>query len=307
MDTERTAAEVFRLLSDDSRIDILRAVAVAQADDATSGVASLSFSEIYDRVDVDNTSKFSYHLGELTGTFLRKHDGGYGFTHAGEQLVRFVLSGNYRSPSDFGTVETTGRCLYCGATVLEAGLRDQYFFITCADCGRPAFSYQVRPAQVRSHGRAGLVDSVIWAQAGDFLKMRQGVCPDCSGAIETDVVGPGHDSMPAEAPVSFATESECSECLRWMSIPLTHAAAYHPESVAVLWEHGVDVLGSGMWELHEHVHDGRWTAERATDGPGEYRVELEHGATLLRLHLDGNAAVVRTERIARRDQHDRRN
>lgn len=112
MGTERTAEEVFRLLSDEIRLDVLRTVAVAQRDELRTGETDLSFSDIYERVDVDNTSKLSYHLGELTGTFLRKHDGGYAFTHAGERLVRFVLAENYLRPPDFGPVEVEGDCLY---------------------------------------------------------------------------------------------------------------------------------------------------------------------------------------------------
>jgi DNA-binding transcriptional ArsR family regulator len=87
MDTEPTADSVFGLLADEIRLDILRTVARAQHENRITGVTNLSFSDIYDRVDVDGTSKLSYHLGELTGTFLRKHENGYAFTHAGEQMV----------------------------------------------------------------------------------------------------------------------------------------------------------------------------------------------------------------------------
>lgn len=306
METDRTADEVFGLLSDKIRLDILRTVALAQHEQKRTGVTELSFSDIYDRVDVDNTSKLSYHLGELTGTFLRKHEDGYAFTHAGEQLVRFILAENYRSPSDFGTIETDGSCLYCGETALQASLHDQYFFIRCSECDRPAFSYRVRPAQVRSHDTTELIDAVIWEQAADFLKMRQGVCPDCAGRLDTEVIDVEDDSISDAVPASFATGSECRECLRFMSIPLTHAAAYHPESVTFHWEHGVDIMGTGVWEFHRYLHDGRWSSEQVRTDPDEYRVELHREKTSLRLYLDETAAVTRTERVRRRDQSERR-
>lgn len=114
MDAERTADGVFSLLSNEIRVDVLQAVAIARNEEEQSGagIASSSFSDISERVDVDNTSKLSYHLGELTGTFLRKHGVGYSFTHAGEQMVRFVLAENYLPSSDFGTLETNGTCLF---------------------------------------------------------------------------------------------------------------------------------------------------------------------------------------------------
>ncbi|MFA9516900.1 hypothetical protein ACERIT_06740 [Halopenitus sp. H-Gu1] len=306
MGTERTADEVFGLLSDEIRLDILRTVALAQHDERQTGVASLSFSDIYDRVEVDNTSKLSYHLGELTGTFLRKHEDGYAFTHAGEQMVRFILAENYQSPSDVGTIETDGDCLFCGEGALQATIEDQYFMIRCSDCERPAFAYRVRPAQVRSHTKADLIDTVIWEQAGDLLKTRQGVCPDCAGRLETEVLDASNQPTGSAVPVDFAANSECQQCLRSMGLPLPYAAAYHPESVAFHWEHGVDILGTGFWEFHPHLIDGRWTSEKVETDPEEYRVELQRETTSLRLYLDANAAVTRTERVQRRDQSERR-
>lgn len=306
METERTPEDVFGLLADDIRLDILRTVALAQQEEQETGIAALSFSDIYDRVDVDNTSKLSYHLGELTGAFLRKHEGDYAFTHAGEQLVRFILAENYRSPEDFGTIETEGQCLYCGETALQATLHEQYFFIRCSECNRPAFSYRVRPAQVQARTDSDLIESVIWEQAGDFVKMRQDVCPDCAGDLETEVIDAENESVPDSVPVSFATRSECQQCLRFMSVPLTHAAAYHPESVAFHWEHGVDIMGTGMWELHQYLLDGTWTSKRTGSNSVEYQVELRRDATSLRLYLDDAAVVTRTERVQRRNQSERR-
>jgi hypothetical protein len=72
----------------------------------------LSFSGIYDRVSADSSSKLSYHLNGLTGTFPRKHENGYAFTHAGERPIRFVLAGNYQQPpavDESATVTRTER------------------------------------------------------------------------------------------------------------------------------------------------------------------------------------------------------
>jgi hypothetical protein len=306
MDTERTAAEAFGLLSDATRLDILRTVARAQNENGQRMAADLSFSEIYDRVDVDGTSKLSYHLGELTGTFLRKHDEGYAFTHAGEQMVRFILAENYRQPPDVGPVEADGTCLRCGEPGLEAVLQDQYFVLRCPDCGRPTFTYRVTPAQARSHAEADLVEAVTWELAGDLLKTRQGVCPDCAGRLDTDVID--LDDVPSgeTVPTSFAAASECPECLRYLGVPLSHAAAYHPESVAFHWEHGIDIVGTGLWEFHDRLHDGRWSTDRVGTDPDEYRVELERESATLRLYLDDEATVTRTEHVQSRDQRGRR-
>jgi len=306
MGAEQTAEQVFQLLSDGTRLDVLRTVAVAQHENKRTGVARLSFSEIYDRVDVDDTSKLSYHLGELTGTFLRKHEGGYAFTHAGEQLVRFVLAENYRQPPDIGPIETEGGCQFCGETTLRAVLEDQYFMMYCTACDRGANAYRVRPAQVRERTGDELIDAVIREQVGDLLKARRGVCPDCAGRVETEVWDAADLPFPDKTPVSFLTVSDCRDCLRFLSLPLPAAAAYHPESVSFHWERGVDILGSGVWEFNRYLHDGRWTSERVAPDSDEYRVELRRGTSTLRLFLDERAVVTRTERVRRRDQREPR-
>jgi len=302
MGAEQTAADVFGLLSDETRIDILRTVAHAQYEERQTGVTELSFSDIYDRVDVDSTSKLSYHVGELTGTFLRKHENGYAFTHAGEQLVRFILSENYRDPPAFGTIETRGNCLFCGGSPLEAQLEDQYFLIRCAECNRPAFSYRIRPAQARSHSGHELIEAIIWEQVGDFLKMQQGVCPECAGQFQTEVMDAAEAGVGDLVPVSFGMINECDQCRRVMGIPLPYAAAYHPESIAFHWEHDIDILGTGVWEFNHYLQDGQWTTDRIQADPDEYQVELQQETGALRLYLDEHAAVTRTERVRHSDR-----
>ncbi|WP_152041116.1 DUF7347 domain-containing protein [Salinigranum salinum] len=136
MADNRSATDIFRLLADDTRVGILRAVAVAQyeLEQVGAGAAELTFSEIYGHVDVENTSKLSYHLGELTGTYLRKSDDGYSLSHAGERIVRFIVSRNYEQPESFGPEPIDGVCVFCGEEALEAKLSHQFFRIDCTAC-----------------------------------------------------------------------------------------------------------------------------------------------------------------------------
>lgn len=299
MDAERSADGVFGLLSNEIRVDILRAIAIAQheAEKRGSGMAELSFSDVYERVDVDNTSKLSYHLGELTGTFLRKDENGYSFTHAGERMVRFVLAENYRRPADSGTVEAEGTCLFCGAATLEAALSEQYFVVGCTTCDRPATGYIVTPAQARSYEGADLLESFKRKQAAEYGMVHQGLCPACGGRIHTEVVSASEVRLSDSVPISFLAIDECRQCLRVYSGPLTYSAAYHPASVAFHWDHGVDITGTGIWELHHHLYEGRWSSERLGANPDEYRVVLRRDDEALRVFLDGNTRVTRTERV----------
>lgn len=159
---------------------------------------------------------------------------------------------------------------------------------------------------MRSHTEDDHIDAVIWEQAGDFLKLREGVCPDCAGRVDAEVLDA--DSVPVAAPVplSFGTLNECRQCKRLFGIPLPYAAAYHPESVAFHWKQGIDILGTGALEFHNYIHDGQWSSHRVASNPDEFRVEFECETTALNLFLDETATVTRTERVQRRNQDERR-
>ncbi|ELY63120.1 DUF7351 domain-containing protein [Natrinema versiforme] len=182
MTEDRSAADIFRLLADETRIDILRAVAVAQSEreQVGSGAAELAFSEIYERVAVENTSKLSYHLGELAGTYLRKRDDGYSLSHAGERIVRFILSRNYERPASFGPEPVAGTCLFCGAEALEARLSHQFFRIDCTACDQQVTGQPITPAQVETRDGDELIRSVKFQSTADFRQIRRGMCPEAT-------------------------------------------------------------------------------------------------------------------------------
>jgi len=128
MTETRSAIEISHLLADSTRVEIRRAVAVAQyeLEKVRSEAAELAFSEIYDHVDEENTSQLSSHFSELTGPYLRKSDDGYSLSHAGERIVRFMLSGNSGRPPSFGPEPVDGSCVFWGEEELEASLSHQF-------------------------------------------------------------------------------------------------------------------------------------------------------------------------------------
>jgi len=297
MTEERYATDIFRLLADDTRVDILRAVAVAQyeLEQIGSGAAELAFSEIYEHIDVENTSKLSYHLGELTGVYLRKSDDGYSLSHAGERIVRFILSGNYEQPESFGPEPLDGVCVFCGEEALEAKLSHQFFRIDCTACEQQVTGQPITPAQVRTRDGKSLVQSVKLRSAEDARQIRRGMCPECGAKLSADVAAVPESPLPDTD--SFVVTSSCEECLRKYNSPLTYSVVYHPASIAFHWDRGVDVTAHGIWEFHEHVYKGRWTSEQTASDPDEYEVVLRHGDDAVRLYLDSTATVLRTERV----------
>lgn len=72
-------------MGDETRLRILRALGEAEE--------PLAFSELYRRVDYDDTANFNYHLEILEGHFVRKTDDGYSLRHTGRRIVEAILSG----------------------------------------------------------------------------------------------------------------------------------------------------------------------------------------------------------------------
>lgn len=300
MEGDQPAADVFGLLADGTRVDILRAIADAQREqeEAGSGPAELGFSEIYNRTSVDTTSQLSYHLGELSGTFLRKTDDGYSFTHAGERMVRFILSEGYEQPTDFGAEPVSGTCIFCGETTLEASLHHQFLYVRCTSCEKAVTGYPITPAQSRASDGETLIRRVKQTQAVEYKKIRRGVCPECSGELSTEVRDMEESPLPDAD--QFLAIDHCEECFRRYSSPLSCRVAYHPASVAFHWDHGIDVNAQGVWDFFEHVRDGRWTSERISTDPVEYLVVLRLGEDVLELRLDSSATITSSKRVRRR-------
>lgn len=298
---DEEAAEAFRTLSDSSRIAILRTfAAVLDEKDlvADAPMPTLSFSELYDRVDIDSTSRLSYHLDELDGTYVTRTEDGWKFTFAGEAIVRLVLSGAYAGGIDFDSVETPGRCLHCGEEKLEATVDDRALVHVCQACDSKMGGFPVTPAQVQNRDPESLLESAKAVTQSKLRQYRNGICTECGGvvdmAVETEAVA--EDASEID---QFIATGRCEQCWRTLNGPLPMWLTSHPASVAFHWDHGIDVLSLGMRDISEKLGSGEWTTERVDTDPAEYEVTYRVGANALRLVVDDELTVARTERVRR--------
>ncbi|UPV99064.1 helix-turn-helix domain-containing protein [Halorussus gelatinilyticus] len=85
-------ARVFGLLSDETRLDIVRALAERRFE--KSDDACLSFSELRGRVGARDAGRFNYHLGQLRGSLVEKTPEGYLLTDEGVTVGALVLDAN---------------------------------------------------------------------------------------------------------------------------------------------------------------------------------------------------------------------
>ncbi len=76
--------------------------------------APLSFSELRQRVGIDDTGRLNYHLRELCGRFVRDGESGYELGTAGERVVLAAADLDPEAAALTGQQVAEGGCPVCG-------------------------------------------------------------------------------------------------------------------------------------------------------------------------------------------------
>ena len=232
-------------LGNRQRLELLFTFADAEREQQQQPL-SMTFSELYDRVDVESSSQFSYHLSQLVGQFVAKGPDGYHLTQGGAKLVRAIRSGVYASTPQFDAVDISGACPRCEAASLVATLADERFVVRCDACRTPLVTNSFPRSQARNRTPSEIVESFGYRIWSTHVLVRGGVCPECYGRVETVV--DAHDYGTEEL---FTHRSTCGECTFVIHVPIEVAAAFHPAAVGFLWNHGISLLDLPLWEFFE--------------------------------------------------------
>lgn len=271
------------------RLEILLALAEAEWEHRTNGYV-LSFTELYDAVDVASTSQFSYHLEKLVGQFVDETEDGYRLTHAGGKLVRAIFSGVYERAPAFEPIDLEGGCLACDSTALVGARRDDMFVVTCAECEATLVADYLPSSQTRSRTPAEIAESAgrrIWSTV---VLVRGGVCPECYDRVDTIV-----DSAKLGDRSFYTSVSTCQECRFTIHLPVEVHVAFHPAAIGFLWEHGLSLFDVPIWELFGYIQSGTLSTTVVSESPFEATVEISRDGERLALEVDDSLTVRATE------------
>lgn len=244
---EISAEEAFAVLGNEIRMEILRALWEAEGPS--------SFADLRRRVAPGDNGNFSYHLGKLTGHFVRKTDEGYLLRFSGERVVRAVLTGVITSDPEVPPAETDERCLYCGAPV-EMAYEKEVISARCTDCGGVIdeeypkgtyLHYEFPPAGLVDRTREAMIDAAHILYDSKFAPLAKGVCPECAGPVElSHAVCENHEvdesglCSTCETRYKVWSTYECEHCLYTRRSVMWFAALNHPAVIAFFFEHGLD-------------------------------------------------------------------
>lgn len=283
--------EAFDLLSNEVRLDILRALGEA---DAAGEEMPVSFTDLQRRVGVEDNGRFNYHLSELTGPLVAKREDGYELEPPGSNIYQAIVSGAYTADEGIDPVPVEEEdCPYCGAEA-AAWYEDSRFHLGCSDCDNLVIRYAIPPASFDREQPESLLRAGGTYIFRDQLSMRQGICPYCAGSVDCDLNEEGGtlEEFNERVYSSVATFT-CNRCGWSMHSGVPFAMNIEPAVISFFHEHGIGIFERYPWSIYQYAEDEVLSRE-----PWRVEVCCRIGDDMLRLVIDEDVTVVETERLA---------
>lgn len=273
-DRDQHASRGFDVLSDETRVGILMALAERlreHPEDPTIG-----FSDLRRLVGVRDSGNFSYHLGKLDGRFVTKTPAGYRIGPAGHAVVAALITGVYGEQVQLGPVELDDECPACSRS-FSANYENGLLLITCPE--EHTFKNPLPPGAVDDRSLAEVIDLWTHKTRRDLELALEHVCPFCYAFLDWSP-----DFDPNSELAEFDTQ--CSRCGVRIEIPIVVSVLRHPTVASFYHAHGIDVRSLPFWspELYEPV-----TVQRSGDRI-EVRIDLDNDR--LDVTLDESLSVL---------------
>ncbi|PSP54701.1 transcriptional regulator [Halobacteriales archaeon QS_1_67_19] len=283
-----TPEEAFLLFADETRVDILRVLGEAWADEWPG---LLSYAELMDRVDATDSGRFNYHLQRLVGQFVRHREERYKLNYRGLLVYRSIVAGTFTEDVTVDPFELDATCHDCGAPLRASQQRD-IFVIRCsdADCACKYVSTHLPPRGFHDRTREELLRAIDQRTRQQLSLFSSGICPWCAGTASGSV-GSRDDSWnnhTLEFDVTFA----CDHCGGFVEAAVGRLLTVHHEVVSLYADRGIDLTTTPGWELTFAVTDYR--TEVLSEDPLRLGVTVgpdeSHRAVVT---ADGSVAAVR--------------
>lgn len=300
--TPRSPEEAFALLGNETRIGILQAL--WDAFESGTRNNAVSYTELFDRVEIDDSGNFSYHLEKLTGPFVRKVDEGYELKQTGINVVRAVIAGTVIDDPAFGPTRVDLACPICDAPI-EIAYSDELMAAFCTECegimrweGKRGlvFAGLVPPVGIEQRASEEAIRTAITYMLHQAAALFDGVCPHCASAVEKTVnVCTAHDpkkgSLCPNCDRAHMAEVwlVCSTCKRSMFPPVSGLVLSHPRVTAFYHDHGVEHRFAS-WETV--LRRNTVEEELLSEDPLRMRFTIRAGNDALQLTLDDELNAV---------------
>jgi hypothetical protein len=275
-----TPADAFGALANEHRVAIVQAF--AEADEGAR--PTLSFSEIYEAIELSSTSQLSYHLDHLIGSFLRSTEGGYELTATGENVLQAIEAGAYTDEPQFEPITLSGECPACHETELRGAYSDGLLAVTCTACGANVVRYDLPPSAVVGRDERDVLESCDLRVRHEYAVAVAGTCPDCGGGC--DVFVEQDDTY--EEPREYAI-ADCGHCGNRVFAPLAAVVLWHPAVISLYWDAGVDATAIPFWQLQSVI--AAWDVDVQSREPFAATVTVRGAEASLTVAVDDDLDV----------------
>ncbi|MFW6449149.1 MAG: DUF7351 domain-containing protein [Halobacteriota archaeon] len=280
-DDEGVAPEdAFALVGEENRLAILEGLWRLDG--------PVRFSELRAEVGVDDSAQFNYHLGKLTGRFVRKTADGYELMTAGERVMQAIFAGSF-TEHPRRSIDIDDPCVNCGAP-LEAHYEDEKLTIECPACGHGHGSYPFPPGGLHDRTDGEILHAFDQRVRHLHCLAKDGVCPACNGRMTTTVERGGQCCLGTTVRATHA----CRQCGHELCAAVGLGLLDHSAVVTFHGDRGVALSSTPYWRLPWCVDDEPVDIE-STD-PWRVTVDIACAGDLLRVTVDDDLHVVDTVR-----------
>lgn len=260
--------DAFAAVGNETRMQILQTLGADEP---------LSFSELYDRVGMDDTGNFTYHLDRLVGHFVRKTGDEYALREPGNRIVQAVLSGAVTDAPVLEASRLDAPCPYCGQSI-EIEFREERLLLRCPDCGgayaggdtdarhlemHPPGTVAVLrlpPAGIAGKSPRAVLDAALDWTLIEFLALVSGRCPRCSGDIDWSLhTCENHDTSEGvcntcQARHALRVDYRCTNCTHHeQAVPAgLHLILSVPELMSFVSTRDINPI-MPSWEAHARI------------------------------------------------------
>lgn len=234
-DDGQEIGEGFELLSNETRIGILRALSERLKEDPDD--PTIGFSDLRRKVGLRDSGNFNYHLSQLEGHFVEKTETGYRIAPAGLQVLAAIIAGTYSEGDDLGPVEITDDCPACGER-LSARYRDNLLEVSCPNEHR--FVNAIPPGAIDGRDLPEILRLMTLETQQQMELAVHGICPYCMGRLEWSI-----DPEPEGPFPEFG--NQCGRCGVKVNIPVVACLLAHPKVISFYANHDINVRERPLW------------------------------------------------------------
>ncbi len=259
----------FEILSDETRVDILRVLAEHLKENSDD--PALGFSDLRRAVGMRDSGNFNYHLDHLVGRFVRSTDDGYRIAPAGLEVIAALVAGTYGEGDRLGPVEIGDPCPVCDEP-LTAIYEHNILSVTCPD--DHVFQNTLPPGAIDGRSIDDVIELLTLTTKQHLELAVHGICPLCQGQLDWGV-----RTIDRE-PLEFT--NQCDRCGVRVDVPAIACVLHHPAVVSFYYEHGIDIRDRPLWapEFYNNVRLD------VTSDPVEVEITIEFDGDGLTVILD---------------------